>query len=698
MNEKGFNSSNNVSLSENNSIFSDNSLFGDSFIKEEEDIDTEDFMDSIIFSDPAVIKALDIDGDGYISNSEKAKFKKYIMGYDGNLADLSQDDIIRAFYDINSRKFSYNNNIQQRAAELDLDTEFNSIYSNDCNEVKGYNTGSTNALTTDYNTNIQIGYGCTSNSYGTYGYLNNMSLEELQNEKTQQAGIVNDARDSINEVYSGENEKVKNANEKYEEAKERYDEALENDENVTKELKEERDKTVQEIESQENVVDTLNTNINNKKCEISDQESVISSDEATISELQSQLSALNSQSSDDPEKQAAIEAQKRQVEAAIQQAQETLNNDKQKLESLKQELSEFESELPEQEEKLQNLQTKKTEIDNEINKTCSDETKKAQESCNIAKNNIKFVKESELRNAQNTLQNEQNKLNAINSKIEEKKVIVADEEWQQVANNNIDLTEKLENGEPRYIIAQGYHDNKYHVYDMSTNKTIVSVASGNNTMYTLNKCDDNTQGKKVCYMDADTAQMCCFNACYYTDSPLSFDMNGDGVKTSDKIISYDIDGDGKLDNIFDSADAVLVFDKDNDGISGEDGSECFGNNTDLDGDNVKDGFNDGFEALKEFAKQNNLINGNDDNVLDEDDIKYLEENFGFKIKLNGYNSEAQSLIEAGITEINLAQTNNTTLIDNFDNKGNQLMQQEGATFKVNGETREYADIWHKLIA
>ncbi len=35
------------------------------------------------------------------------------------------------------------------------------------------------------------------------------------------------------------------------------------------------------------------------------------------------------------------------------------------------------------------------------------------------------------------------------------------------------------------------------------------------------------------------------------------------------------------------------------------------------------------------------------------------------------------------------------LTDDFDGNGNQLMQQEGATFTVNGETREYADIWHK---
>ena len=74
-----------------------------------------------------------------------------------------------------------------------------------------------------------------------------------------------------------------------------------------------------------------------------------------------------------------------------------------------------------------------------------------------------------------------------------------------------------------------------------------------------------------------------------------------------------------MDRINDSADAVLVFDKDGDGISGKDGSECFGNNTDLDGDGKADGYKDGFEALKALAQKFGLVNGEDDNVLDEND-------------------------------------------------------------------------------
>jgi len=302
-------------------------------------------------------------------------------------------------------------------------------------------------------------------------------------------------------------------------------------------------------------------------------------------------------------------------------------------------------------------------------------------------------------------------------KLEDLKAMVSEEEYALVEKMGVDLFEKLENGEPRYIFAPGANDGKYHIYDMSGKLTdagdnslvrlyygyteesygIIACGNGGITPGTWSKLGSETQdGRQVFYAD-DCGTVKTYQACYQTWSPLSLDLNGDGVQTSDKIVEFDIDGDGVLDKIHDSADGVLVFDKDGDGISGEDGSETFGDGTDLDGDGVKDGYKDGFEALKAFAEKEGLINNKDDMVLDEKDIKYLEENFGFGIKAGGYTSETQTLSELGITEINLAKTDETTLEDNFDGRGNQLMTQEGATFVQNGETKEYADIWHRKL-
>ncbi|MBQ2984428.1 MAG: hypothetical protein IJD57_06505 [Candidatus Gastranaerophilales bacterium] len=286
---------------------------------------------------------------------------------------------------------------------------------------------------------------------------------------------------------------------------------------------------------------------------------------------------------------------------------------------------------------------------------------------------------------------------------EAKHDLVSEEEWALAEENNVNLSEKLPDGSPRYIFAPGKQDGKYHIYDMGNGGATLArqfgcnggfdiIESGNGYMNNYKPGSSEEGAETIFYMD-DCGNFSSDTATYCTCSPLSFDLNGDGVKTSDKIIDYDIDGDGKLDKINDSADAVLVFDKDGDGISGEDGSECFGNNTDLDGDGKKDGFKDGFEALNALAKKEGLVGGAD-TKLDEDDLKQLQEKYGLYIKTDGYNSNIESLIDLGITEINLSGSE-TVMNKNYDGKGNDLMTQEGATFKINGQEREYADIWHK---
>ena len=305
--------------------------------------------------------------------------------------------------------------------------------------------------------------------------------------------------------------------------------------------------------------------------------------------------------------------------------------------------------------------------------------------------------------------------------------MMSQNELDLVSKNNLDLTELVQVGNelwPRFVIAKGKSDGKYHIYEREfkngkptstltslarkyipggQSKSYYIVPNGNGYMSVSGESQTAKNNYSEVFLITDLSKgLCNAEFCntfkkYSTYSPLSLDLNGDGVKTSDKVVDFDIDGDGQMDKINDSADAVLVFDKNKDGVAGADGSECFGNNTDLDGDGKADGYKDGFEALKALAMKENLVNGKDDNVLDEKDLKFLEMSYGLKLKAEGYNSEAQSLGKFGITQINLAATGETTMMDNFDGKGNQLMTQEGATFVQNGETKEYADIWHKKL-
>ena len=280
-----------------------------------------------------------------------------------------------------------------------------------------------------------------------------------------------------------------------------------------------------------------------------------------------------------------------------------------------------------------------------------------------------------------------------------------------IASEGIDLTARFENGNPKYIFALG-QDEKFHLYEMDESGTsgvtfartrapgqgfdIVPSGSGY-----LNGLQDAQEGNgravytfssiNECLTDGET---CSEAKCYSTCSPLSFDVDGDGVHTSSKTVKYDIDGDGVVDTVNNSAEWVLAFDKDGDGKAGEDGSELFGDNTDLDGDGKKDGYANGFDALRALAEKAGLIGDNDD-ALDADDLKKLQDEYGL-VMTKGYGGEAKSLSDLGITEINLSKSD-TKLTKNFDGRHNDIMTQEGATFKVNGQTREYADIWNAKL-
>ena len=176
------------------------------------------------------------------------------------------------------------------------------------------------------------------------------------------------------------------------------------------------------------------------------------------------------------------------------------------------------------------------------------------------------------------------------------------------------------------------------------------------------------------------------------NTPLTFDLNGDGVKTSDKLIQYDIDGDGDLDKINDVADGTLSI------RGGKDGKDLFGDNTDLDNDGKADGFSNGFEALKALAAKEGLINGKDDMKLDEKDLKILEDKYQLGMKTDGYNSKEKSLESLGITEINLGAADKVKETSNFDGRNNDVLTQDGATFKINDKEREYADVLHEIKA
>ena len=415
------------------------------------------------------------------------------------------------------------------------------------------------------------------------------------------------------------------------------------------------------------------------------------------------------------------------ITEAVKGVSEAQNTRKETMDTAKEAVTTATNTLKETSDKFNNNQKAINEINREVNErkakgiwdTTSDKTPEeieAEEKAEEAKETDEAEDKEEGEEGEEKDEEEiPDKGNAADLKAEADKnsnvvtYAMVKDELRLAEQNNVDLK--------NYVYAKG-QDGVYHLYNGQSGTSIARefgaksksglglsvwgggydiVGSGSGYLY-----KDGIGGKKLTgtvYSYGETPDTIKASEEHYsTDSPLSFDLDGNGINTSDEMISFDIDGDGLLDNIYNSADAVLVFDADGNGISGEDGSECFGNNTnlDIDGDGKPDEFADGFAALKALAQKEGLV-GENDTTLDEGDLKKLEEKYGLKMKANGYNSEASSLFDLGITSINLSDSE---VIEekNFDGeKGNNIMRQQGATFEINGEEREYADIWHRYL-
>lgn len=379
-----------------------------------------------VYSDPAVIKALDLDGDGKLSDEEKAKFEEFITGYDGDATgELSEADIKRAYDDILNGKFSYDNNLEEVSKEIDTKV------AEELAQKETASTGGTSSSSGSSGISGSSGGGGTAGSSNSFSSSNatsgatksyeNMSLEQLESEKTSKQSEVQDARDDVSAVHSGENSAVKTAEDNLATAKEAYDNAVENDDKISDELKTQREENLEAISQKENSINTLKADINDKEGEISEQKSVIDSCKSDISALKSALSALSTQTSDDPDVQAEINAKKAKLEGEIADAEAKLSKEEGTLDELERAKDKLEATLGEEETTLSQLEKERSEIEKEIQENCTPETKEALEKYNEAKENVRTVKEAELEKAQGVLKTAQSELEEINNQINIKK-------------------------------------------------------------------------------------------------------------------------------------------------------------------------------------------------------------------------------------------------------------------------------------
>lgn len=194
-------------------------------------------------------------------------------------------------------------------------------------------------------------------------------------------------------------------------------------------------------------------------------------------------------------------------------------------------------------------------------------------------------------------------------------------------------------------------------------------------------------------------------------SPLIFDLEGQGLLLKNGgMIEVDLDGDGKVEMVsdLDAHLGLLVFDSKFEPEDGEvyaAGRDMFGNGTDLSHYGIRgpkdDGtFENGFEALRALAERFELVREGKQH-LDANDLALLEKEVGLAMRVGGVaDGEDQTFGQVNIGRIDLGDPDKIQDIEQAeeDRYGNRLMRQDGATFVVNGETRDYCDLWFNIQA
>ena len=286
---------------------------------------------------------------------------------------------------------------------------------------------------------------------------------------------------------------------------------------------------------------------------------------------------------------------------------------------------------------------------------------------------------------------------------------ISDEEKEAVKGKNLLELDKITK-RPKYKIAKGSEDNKYHIYD-EYGKCVVKVNRGNN--YLINSYSSKNKYKKIggetesyvvgqIIQDDETVQgtiadIDVTTGGFYllenaeTQSPLVIDFNGDGKVSAKAGIGIDIDGDGIADGAATDGDKMLAM-SDINGNGKIDGAEVFGNKTvnPFTGEAIN--AKNGFEALKEIALSAELYSGTicieDGNV----NLKKLQKILAKKgIKLG---------FVSGINNTSLEELSKIEKINIFDYKetqefGDVQHNQQGSGTNSDGSIVKVDDVWFR---
>lgn len=186
----------------------------------------------------------------------------------------------------------------------------------------------------------------------------------------------------------------------------------------------------------------------------------------------------------------------------------------------------------------------------------------------------------------------------------------------------------------------------------------------------------------------------------FSVSPLALDLSGAGLRARARRVAYDLDGAGRALSAHDLASgaALLVFDRDGDGVAGADGRELLGTATDLDGDGRPDGYRDGFQALDALvarAAARGVISARaaSSGRLGPAELAALGRRFGLRLRVGGLLGRDVSFAQAGVRALRLSRAP-ARLSRGCDGYGDSVSRRAGAVFeRADGRLGSYEDFW-----
>ena len=429
----------------------------------EDSDDVSGILDTI-YSDEATLKYLDTDGDGKLSDEEKAKFEAFVKG---DKEKLTAEDLKKAYETIKNgtfpteeyANFKYEPSSQTPDTPGVDDTDKPSETQTPSPTNSTPSPGSDNPFTPQSN-----GGDDTPAPEAEKSPLDGKTAEQLQSMRADQQKQIDDSTEQLSKLQSNTDPEVAEKKEKSDQAQKDYFEQLDNESEENQQLAQQEKQVLQQISDTENTIDTTKSAITEKEGQIAQVTSQISVDNSQKDSLQSALESIP-EDGEDEEENAAHEAQRQEIQSQINELETKIREEEDQKNQYETDKANLETQLGTYEDTLKDLEAQRDLIENGdadkgikgLKETASSETLAALQAFNDAKTEFTEFKQGKIDAVQKTLEEQKSFL----SEIDEKLKAVQDKEISRKYADSGDLfladtkmVKEYVDGKPPYLLLK----------------------------------------------------------------------------------------------------------------------------------------------------------------------------------------------------------------------------------------------------